>query len=485
MITFTFDGQTAASLGVAVLDVERPLTAQVDNEMLMIPGRRGGYFSGQKQRERYISIDVALVGLTTEGVQVAVRRLAGLLLRPDPRRLTFSDEPDVEYRALFDGRTDLERLAVARTGTLRFVCPDPHIYADVERSTTLVEGNNTLANNGSSAAHPRYSFAASGDVNMVRLENVSTGAYIAVGEPPPVGVTTGGGWQTVWDDTCSSVTGWTVGTSSDGGVVSGTMATNGTEFVASAYGTDGAAWRGPNLRRAIAVPFADFEVRTWVRMTAALLERGRVEVYLLDASAQIIGKIAMVDGTADNFFRAEARMGSHGHASSRFFVNYQPTPRHLWRNYNLGELTIRRVGNRWSASFGIQNPTTGVWHSRLNVERVDTSGAWAANLAFVEVHMGAHSTHAPLPHCRIDRVTVSQFVTPNAIQQPRLLRAGDMLEIDSHTSAIRINGYPAMANLQIGSQFFPIAPGDSLVDLTVVPAGSLSARTAFVRDRWL
>ncbi|WP_339161825.1 distal tail protein Dit [Siminovitchia sp. FSL W7-1587] len=127
MTTINFNGKTDKRL-VVLRGKERPAWAPVNREFIRAPGRPGGYPAETQTEERVIRLPVLVQGLTMENLQKIKEELADWLVTDDPAPLIISDEPDRTYYAYVNGSLDLEEVVNWGSGTLEFVCPDPHKY---------------------------------------------------------------------------------------------------------------------------------------------------------------------------------------------------------------------------------------------------------------------------------------------------------------------------------------------------------------------
>jgi len=149
---FTFNG--ISSLGkVIVTSISRSLAPEIGDIMVQIPGVPGAKDFGHKIGVRYIGIDIGIIGRSQEDLEQRKRELAAWLVTKEPKVLTFSDEPGIEYRARITGQTDIDRLFRVGSGRLTFLCADPFRYESQPKTFAA-----DLSNGGSLAVTNPGSF---------------------------------------------------------------------------------------------------------------------------------------------------------------------------------------------------------------------------------------------------------------------------------------------------------------------------------------
>jgi predicted phage tail component-like protein len=444
-----------------------------------IAGRPGAYYTGYQVGTRAIEIDIALIGTSESDLRDDTRALAANLRRPTPKALSFSDEPNKLYWA-FLGAVDWDSIALCGVGTIRFICADPFIHATSATDNSVTTGDNTISNSGTAPTYPLLTLTATQDSSFLKVSN-QTGKYILIGQAPDAEGAEVNGWVDDFSDDCSTMD-WSAGGAIDNGSTTGAvMSATGGYFYASNYGSVTSGWLGPSVRRALGTAATNFEVEARVDLRAVTAAIGRIELYLRDTGGNCIGKIGMRDvQTGDNYIQAEARAGSG--ASSKTFYSGTPTNKYLWKSYNEGRLLISRVGNLWTAKFGIYNTGTKEWSSRLTKEWVDAAGTWTAQLTHVDLHIGKYKTFTALTNAYIKHVWARRYTAPGATETPKVIKSGDEIVIDFSRNRILRNGEPWLTELQVGSQFFPLDPGSNT--FTIESGGTISSGHLYVTPRW-
>lgn len=481
---FTFNGTHSDDMHVVVNKAKRPLAMPITPIVEDVPGRAGAYYFGSTKGVRKIDVECYLIGTSLESAATRVHALAAWLITPYPAPLIFDDDPLIQYYAILSGDIDLDEMSSFRKFTLVFDVPDPYSYSVNEDATDLAAGSNTITNNGGVEAYPRFQFTLPADAHFVQLEKASTGEVILVGTPreiekPPVAANT-----VVLVDGCDTTTGWSTGTNSDGGIVAGTIASDGAAFHPTSYGS-GTAWHGPTLRKALTSPATDFTVRLRFRFDTANKSIGRCECYLLDTNGSCFGKVAMKDSRKDiGFATAEARIGPNN-SPTWILSDYRPSS--WWGRWD-GVMEISRgKGTFWKAYFA-ETDSKG--------REVNTKTAYKTNttykttqLGMIEVHFGAYATNLtpkiPEKSVAILHISVVRHNDVSSTDSPLYIPSGTLLEIDCDTQSVRFDGQSKPKYLSPDSKMFALDPGTNTISVSTDATLSPGAARAFVRPRWL
>lgn len=294
------------------------------------------------------------------------------------------------------------------------------------------------------------------------LDIIGERDYMRIGRPVNIDELAVPERQLILHDTMSTMTGWVDAQSSDidGGVVSGTMTSDGNKFVATSVGT-GSQWHGPAKIKSLGQSLTDFHVSFQpILDNDELYKIGRIELYLLDANKKAVGKLAIKDiskGQGGNY--AELRVGDT--TVNNFLISDYGTNWNTWHNFN-GLLELTKKGNKWSAYVckfinGDRNNRT----SRMLVEWEDKENQFTRSVAYVVVHIGTNGTSIP-SRMSIQDLQVFKVNTATTGQIPYIGYTGDVFEFDHETSAIYLNGDFFMRK-DFGSRFFNLRPGANAV----------------------
>lgn len=173
MLEFTFGGKNSADYGVYL--TERPVirTAERDMEFVEVSGRDG---SVAIDLGRYKDVDIDLEAYISGDTHL---REASAWLSGDGQ-MTFSDQPNIAYRAYITESVDFER--VCRTSASRIIsipvrlAPFRYAYPEPE-AVVFTSTGGTIENPGTAAAQPRLKIECNSDfvltINGYTIESKS------------------------------------------------------------------------------------------------------------------------------------------------------------------------------------------------------------------------------------------------------------------------------------------------------------------------
>lgn len=515
---FTFNGTTAASMGLGISAVRRPLMPDVKRNVQEVAGMHGSYLMQTAVGDRRIEFDVYFEGTSLADAVTGARALAAWLYSTEPLELTLSDESGVVYYAQLDGATNLEAITAFRSGTLVFVCSDPFAYATSATTTAITDGANTVANAGGLESYPVIDVTiATASTTFVEVANETTGEYVRVGMPAEGSDTPSEPIVLDWHDDCS-VMDWTEREVCEGGeanlstdpvnpMVMDTGGASFSPFLESGNDGTGTGWHGPTVSRALSAPLTDFKVEALIYLdnTDAVGQMGRIELYLLDASLNVIGKMGVID--AWNSMAQVKFYAAAGPAGAHYITNGLPSQVRGWNDLLPGKIAISRVQTgassfKWSCYIG-KKLADGTYGWQQTKSWVDAAGAYGADLAHVAIHVGAYGSATVPTRAEVSEVWVSEFGDTGFSQLTYIGRVGDVFRFDMRQGVVLLdqggvgsfgtesralddygNPMPVSALVHYTSTFWPLPVGDSTVSVLVDDAASATG-TAYVIKRWL
>jgi len=133
---FVLGGVSAKELGIIMISSSRrPILPSTVDRTMAIPGRHGAWDFGADLGPRQFELDCALIERDAAALQLAVERLAALLLdkhgRPRELSLRLDIRPEREYTVRYVGSLDIERIIGLGRFTLPLVAYDPYSYAGI------------------------------------------------------------------------------------------------------------------------------------------------------------------------------------------------------------------------------------------------------------------------------------------------------------------------------------------------------------------
>lgn len=468
MITFTYDGFSFDDL-VTVHEIIGRGTLPSEVRSVDVRGRDGVYMMGKRRLERNIEITMSIQAANPNALRILTDYFNELTDLDAEASLVFSDEPNMEYKAILAGEVSWTEIRGFAMVTATFMCPDPYKYGPAV-TTSFTNGAVSVTNDGTVPVAPIIEAQITADITYMDVFN--NDSYMRIGQPVVVGGAKYTPKTTILADTFASTTGWSAaGTTVDGGAVSGAFTSTGFSLYASSFGTAtaGKAWHGPALKRSLTSALTDFEVEWRIQFnTDDATKRGRIEMYLLDDQSNAVAKMAMKrigGGTRGNM--AEIRVGNG--TTNYFIMNYTAANGTAWNDFD-GVMRLSRKDNVWDA-YVAQIDSKGNHHTRSHRIFKDAERVYMGVVAQTQLHAGK-SAASPASNMYSHNLVVSRLnEAPEAI--PVIASSGDTITFDFTKSLVAINGEPRPDLKDFGARFFKLSKGVST--LLIEPSDSLTA----------
>jgi predicted phage tail component-like protein len=482
---------------VKVTKVKRDILPPREVMTLDIPARHGQYYSGFKYGMRKIDVDITLIGQSPSQYVDTLRFLAYALDVDTPSELSFSDEPNKVYYAIVSEATDMDEMVNIGTGTISFLCPEPFAYGISEIQVNPVGKKFTFDNKGTAKTYPKFTATFSQDATNFNL--ISPDGVIQVGYPSQADKIILPAKTTILNDSMTSLTGWVnAGTSvlDNGNANSGTASIDATlsGIKASTYGADNNGWHGVGLRKDFAgnVTIKDFEVqaRLWFSSddgTKALdgVQQGKVEIMGFTSSGTKLFKMQMRDTHSEyegntpeiyignsTFIERELKVvpkkvtqktkNKKGQTVNTTKTVY-PTHAGTYNDF-FGQFVISRKGNKWYAKFVKISQGKEIKSTLWDDSETDKGGKYpTGDLAYIVIYIAQYKNNPVVRKCAITDLQVIKHNLDTTYDIPKIIQAGQVLEIDCAESSVYIDGNLFMNDLDIGSEFFGIESGKTEV----------------------
>lgn len=454
----------------------RPMSPAQTAQLVKAPKKAGAYYFGKSTDPRPLAFEFLIMADNDLDLWKKAEWVTDWLDTDEPQALIINDEPDrIYYAVLVSGGDELEQLAAMGDSVLNFLCPDPFKYTQ-EYTQDLI-ANPTIFNDANADLFPQIEATFTADSTHFAI--ATEDRFLLIGEPEQVEKTTRPRLERVAYYGMNSLTGWSAsGTRVDGGNVAGTMATDGTSFYPSAYGTSdgtGSGWHGPALKTSLTEPLDNWRMEAFITLNAAGAGQvGRIEIYMLDVNGNIIGKMAMVDrniSTEDNW--GEALLGE---ASSRaIMINTHGNKAGVWNDF-YGQLMLEKDGNKFTAFIGKYDTKKKIFHTRWTAYYYDKSGKYGADLAQIQVHIGQNKTYPAVATAKIDDLKVYRVNQLGETETNVIFKTGDELIIDNAAKMVYKNGAPYLNRLAFESQFLKLPPGSNPLAITPPGVATVTAR---------
>ena len=136
-------------LPIMITKVNRNITPSFTNETVSIGSAKGEIFQYNVYKSKQIEISYQIYNRRAEYLANFRRGLSALIYTDEPKKLIFSDEPNLYYNAILDGEQTLEEEEYKSSGILRFLIPDGAAHSVAEKTAENYGSNQiTLENNG-------------------------------------------------------------------------------------------------------------------------------------------------------------------------------------------------------------------------------------------------------------------------------------------------------------------------------------------------
>lgn len=136
-------------LPIMITKVNHNITPSFTNETVSIGSAKGEIFQYNVYKSKQIEISYQIYNRRAEYLVNFRRGLSALIYTDEPKKLIFSDEPNIYYNAILDGEQTLEEEEYKSSGILRFLIPDGVAHSVAEKTAENYGSNQiTLENNG-------------------------------------------------------------------------------------------------------------------------------------------------------------------------------------------------------------------------------------------------------------------------------------------------------------------------------------------------
>ena len=221
------------------------------------------------------------------------------------------------------------------------------------------------------------------------------------------------------------------GVSVQEGVISGGgFVSNGYSIRVDDYG-EGASWHGASMIRSLPYLLKSFKIRCRIGLLGTKPEQlGRIEVYGLDVNGNKIFRQQFRDGNVKaispycyTVIGNKEVVGTYG--------DYMG----VYRNANDLFMDIARRRNadgkyEWNIYYAIYDPVKKIQHTQLFRQFIDTNQEHEADLASIQIHIGAFGEVEPIPTMFIGALKVyDESPVPVEDEVPYVFKSGDELII--------------------------------------------------------
>lgn len=145
---------------VKITRLDRNLMPSITTNTRSVENINGGEFTHSTYSQKQIAMEFQIPNSTAKGLAEFRRKMPEILYSKEPKRLIFSDEPNIYYEAIVDGEPVLEENDMYSTGTITWLIPDGVAYSAAEFDFYGIQQNGyqtiTIQNNGTEWADVDY-----------------------------------------------------------------------------------------------------------------------------------------------------------------------------------------------------------------------------------------------------------------------------------------------------------------------------------------
>lgn len=437
-------------------------------------GRQNGeHFLYAHDEMREFTVEFAMISPTKKDLWNFMTTVQKWLRYDNPQPMVFADRPEVYYKAILVGSSEVEEFSRLGKMTLTFVCPDPYGYGvDPVEIPFDKEGFAFVEDLDIIDSEPTIVLNPTEDITNIDIRT-SEKEFMLFGKPQEEEKTYNPK-RVVFEDPGTRIGNWTIANSVHEGHIDGSMKSKNNDYVVNEFGSPGPItdWHGPSYVRSFGggLEIQDFRLEVKFSLVAAKVkEAGRVECYALDKNGVRVARMSLrVGNPAAITPYLEINLGN-----KEIFYGYGDRPG-VWKDAQEGLFTIERQGKFWSFSIGIFNPSNGQYHSRKTVRYSSDSNPYLHRIAGVQIAMarradgeGEGKERPPIEKMSINNIKVIEFNRPPLEpSSPVIMSSGDELRIDSNSHTITLNGLPYYEHLVPSSRFLTMSRGQNLMKIS-------------------
>lgn len=460
-------------------DLILPAWAPIKRNILVVPGMPGGYLESSEVEPLFLNVPVTIEKGSFEDIERMKEDLASWLITDEPKELIFENDPNRVRFAVVDGSFDAEKLVYKEKAIITFVFPDPYKYGP-EKEAIFPSDAVSLDYEGTAPGDPIFELEVLQPVTFSMIQNQND-EYMMIGKPDTVEEEPEAKDVIVLEDQLRTTVGWTTGTVSDYGVIIGTMSTDGESFVATDVGT-GSGWHGPALKKSLSEPLEEFTIEFHFLFSANdTKQTGRIELYGLDETGEVIGKMSMFDyWVSITNALVQNRFGTL--QSGQYVYNGTGKKDFYWKNFNgLMKLTRKNTpaGHKWETYIAAINQETGKHIRVVKDSRIDPNST-TGNLAQIQINIAAYGNTSlyNLIKANLVRVYKHNNVSSESIY---IAQPGDVISFDHKNKDLLINGESRKDLKDFGARYFYLEKGENT--LIVYPSDSFNVKCKY-RERF-
>lgn len=487
---FSFDGKTKEYI-TSVEAVESHYGPNREVELINVKGRRGAVQGLIDTKEKQFKVTFIIKGKDRHELQEHADDMVLWLTTDTVRKLVLPDDPDRYYEAIVTGPIDKDSIINFSRVTVTFVSLDGLGYSSRTFQNTAIADGVSVVNEGTAETDFTVEATAFKDSTMFLISQ-NDDDYFMIGEAEQVGKTTIKSPYIIKDD-MTSLIGWTTvntGRVDDivtGGTVTGrySLGGEGTQFRIFDYGTPATnnEWHGPAVQRSLSDTAQDFSAIGVAKLFDRETGVGKAFFHLLDERGNLVCSFGLLDGhNAYSNVRFVVRLYDE-YGAPKQILDYGGESRQAYKDDFIYMKVVRR-GETFELS---------TWKYRKNAEGRTSvtsrySTTWRDSLMEYQqpirqaiLYGATHSRYDTLP-VYFDKLNIVKLNEAGANETLIAINAGDIINIDTKSNLVTINGEPRTDIKDFGSNYFKLDPG--LTNLLISPEDTFDTKVTW-NDRYL
>lgn len=161
---------------LTVNEIGRPILPPQNVVTKSITGRAGAYFIRKDHEPIEIPVEITVNEKEIPDYRKRIRFLSEKLNKDEPKRIIFSDEPDIYIKGILTGDTPLDEVLTAGQGEIVFLCPDPFYYEIEDEVFTFAEEgeHNFTREKGNTESLPIIEIEGTNETGIITIETDHT-----------------------------------------------------------------------------------------------------------------------------------------------------------------------------------------------------------------------------------------------------------------------------------------------------------------------
>lgn len=478
-------------LPIKITKVNRNVMPNMKNKTVQISGRNGEVYQQTSYGAKTISIEYQINNRLAKDLTKFRRDLSGLLYYSEPKRLIFSDEPNLYYDAIVTGEQTLDENDENSNGTIIFSVPAGCAFSIGEKSASN-NGNGTITviNEGTESVPISVEATMKSDNGYFAL--VLDDKYWQIGNSEEVDGTTTEMSVKLFDDHLNINRGWSVNNGITPPVTSEQLQNGSigykeeTENEGYVYVSDyasGTSWHGAAITKNVPAD-ENGELPTNWRATWRF-DFNMVGGYNNDPEGGVGHQSITFSDEEDNII------------ASVVFEDNQPTrvvsdmavyigDKREWDNKNTNLFYVTGRGDDGPCAVVEKiGDQINVRFSYADINKSFTTQTPEAKLKKITWYAAAYKDYKNMRNNFLRAINVVKHNVQHFDDIPNYFSSGDKVELEGETGKVFINGTYNTDVVDMGSKTLMLPPGQHTIGIAKSTFADIPDVTLYFRERWI